>query len=213
MLEPWFTEEAVNKMKPLIQKIVDQHLDRMIATYGDYLEKPVDLIQEFAALVPTEVVYRILGVPDDDIPTLIQDSEARTSTSRNAAESSNNSLQQYMSKMVDERMSQSRNDLISDLVENQLKQGHLEKEDVVNLAFLVLVAGNAALINSIALGVITLLQHPQQLEELRKNAMIAPRVVNELLRYHTASALNSRRAARADVEIGGQVGRIHLKKS
>lgn len=192
-------------MKPMIQSTVDRHLDKLISKFGEHPKEPVDLVNGFAGLVPTEIVYRILGVPDEDIPTLIQDSEARTSTSRNAAESSNNNLQQYIAKMVDKRIDQLQDDLISDLVQNQLKAGQLIKEDVVNLAYLVLVAGNAALINSIALGVVTLLQHEGHLEELKQKEDIAPRVVNELLRYHTASALNSRRAALEDLEIGGQV--------
>lgn len=160
MLEPWFTEEAVSKMTPMIQSTVDRNLDQMISKYGSHPQEPVDLVHEFAGLVPTEIVYRILGVPDEDIPKLIHDSEARTGTSRNAAESSESNLQEYMARMVDKRIDQPQDDLISDLVQNQLNAGQLIKEDVVNLAYLVLVAGNAALINSIALGVVTLLQHP-----------------------------------------------------
>lgn len=75
----------------------------------------------------------------------------------------------------------------------------------MNQAYLVLLAGNAALINSIALGIFTLLQHPDQLKELKQKPDIAPRVVNEMLGYNTASAQNSRRAALEESNIGGEV--------
>lgn len=55
---------------------------------------------------------------------------------------------------------------------------------------------------------LTLLQHPDQLEELKRDPNLAPAVVNEVLRFHTASALNSRRVAKEDMTIGGQVRRI-----
>jgi nitric oxide reductase len=44
-----------------------------------------------------------------------------------------------------------KDDLISKLVVEQLKPGHLEKADVVQIAFLLLVAGNATMVNMIAL--------------------------------------------------------------
>jgi len=69
---------------------------------------------------------------------------------------------------------------------------------------LILTAGNAALLNSIGLGVITLLQHPDQLAEFKRDDSSAPTVVNELLRFNTVSALNSRHATKKLVRIGTQ---------
>lgn len=65
-------------------------------------------------------------------------------------------------------------------------------------------AENVALLNSIRLGVIPLLQHPGQLGELIRNPSRAPAVFNELIRYDTTSARNSRRATKADIIIGGK---------
>lgn len=52
MLEPSFTPEAVDKMRPMIQKTVDAVLDRMIK---GGCENPVDLVEELATPVPTQV--------------------------------------------------------------------------------------------------------------------------------------------------------------
>lgn len=53
--------------------------------------------------------------------------------------------------------------------------------------------------------VVTLLQHPSQLEEFKSDLSLAKDVTNECLRYNTASALNSRRAAKEDLVVGGKV--------
>lgn len=55
-------------------------------------------------------------------------------------------------------------------------------------------------------GVVTLLEHPDQLADLKKDPGLVKNTVDELLRYHTASALALRRVATADVEIAGKVG-------
>lgn len=118
-------------------------------------------------------------------------------------------------------MQEPKDDLISKLVVEQVKPGHLAKEDAVQTAFLLLVAGNATMVNMIALvsplphihhqlqtnitqGVVTLSQNPSTLAELKSNPSLSRAFVEELCRYHTASALAMKRTAKEDVEIGGK---------
>lgn len=60
-------------------------------------------------------------------------------------------LLQYLGDLVDKRSKQPTDDLISKLVVEQVKPGHLAKDDAVQVAFLLLVAGNATMVNMIAL--------------------------------------------------------------
>lgn len=110
-----------------------------------------------------------------------------------------------MAALVDARRDNPSDDLISKLVHEQLIPGNLTKEDVVAIAFLLLVAGNATMVNMIALGVVTLLQHPLQLEDLKKDPSLAGNFVEELCRYHTAAGLQMRRVAKEELELGGRV--------
>ena len=74
------------------------------------------------------------------------------------------------------------------------------------MVFLLLVAGNATTMNMISLGLVTALQHPEQLEALVKAPDIwMPKFVEELCRYHQGSAMATRRVAKVDVEYGGKV--------
>jgi nitric oxide reductase len=111
-----------------------------------------------------------------------------------------------MGKLVDQRLTAPKDDLISHLVTQQLIPGHLAKDDVVQIAFLLLVAGNATMVTMIAIGVLTLLQHPKQLKLLKETPQKwAQPFVEELCRYHTASALATKRVAKEDVVYGGKV--------
>lgn len=54
-------------------------------------------------------------------------------------------------------------------------------------------------------GVVTLLEHPGQLAELKKTPSLAQPFVKELCRFHTASSFATRRVAKVDITLRGQV--------
>ncbi|EFY96295.2 Cytochrome P450 CYP55A19 [Metarhizium robertsii ARSEF 23] len=183
---------------PFIQKTVDDLLAAMKAK--GCAAAPVDLVKEFALPVPSYIIYTILGVPFSDLEYLTQQVATRSNGSGTAREASTVSqtdgvtcreLLNYIGTLVDKRLAEPKNDLISELVVNQI-------------AFLLLVAGNATLVNMINLGIVTLFQHPDQLDQLKSDPSRAGAFVKELCRYHTASALAMKRTAKVDVEIGGQ---------
>lgn len=200
-------------MRPHIQKTVDTLLDAMIEEGG---AKPVDFVNKFALPVPSYIIYGILGVPFKDLEYLTQSNAIRSNGSATATEASNanKELLDYIGNLVDQRLAKPEDDLISKLVVEQVKPGHIEKSDAVQIAFLLLVAGNATMVNMINLGVVTLLQHPDQLEALKADPSLAKAFVEELCRFHTASAMATRRVAKIDITLGGKVRtedlRLHL---
>jgi nitric oxide reductase len=110
-----------------------------------------------------------------------------------------------MGKLVTQRLASQQDDLISLLVREQLIPGHLQQDDVVQIAFLLLVAGNATMVSMINLGIVTLLEHPDQLVEFKKDPKKwAEPFVEELCRFHTASALATKRVAKEDIVLGGK---------
>lgn len=106
---------------------------------------------------------------------------------------------------VDKKTKNPTNDIISRLAIEQVQKGHLTRDELVAMSFLLLVAGNATTANMIALGTLTLLQHPDQLAELRSNPSLIKSAVEEILRFLTGSQFATRRLALEDVEVGNQV--------
>ena len=112
-----------------------------------------------------------MGVPFEDLDYLTTQNAIRTNGSSTALEAStanqyvqtrlsyqdayvhqlNRELLNYLDNLVDKRLTDPKDDLISKLVVEQLKPGHIEKSDAVQIAFLLLVAGNATMVNMIAL--------------------------------------------------------------
>jgi nitric oxide reductase len=203
MVEPLFIRQHIESLKPYIQKTVDDLLDKMIA---EGCSEPVDLVAKFALPVPSYIIYTILGVPFEDLEYLTTQNAIRSNGSGTAQEAAaaNQELLDYLAKLVDLRMDEPKEDLISKLVVEQLKPGHIEKSDAVQIAFLLLVAGNATMVSMIALGVVTLMQHPEQLKEIIADPSLVHGFVAELCRYHTGSALAMKRVAKEDIELGGK---------
>lgn len=84
----------------------------------------------------------------------LQTSPSTTSTSSHSSFRSDclyRDLLDYLAKLVDQRMESPKEDLITKLVVEQLRLGHIEKSDAVQIAFLLLVAGNATMVNMINL--------------------------------------------------------------
>ncbi|OJD17882.1 hypothetical protein AJ78_02054 [Emergomyces pasteurianus Ep9510] len=204
MIASLVTREHAESMRPHIQATADALLDEMVKTG---CEKPVDLVEKFALPLPSYIIYGILGVPKEDLVYLTQCNAIRSNGSSTAAAASNanKELLDYIGNLADQRLEKPGGDMISKLVVEQLKPGHIDRLDVIQIAFLMLVAGNATLVNMISLGVVTLLQHPEQLADLIANPHLAPQFVEELCRFHTASAMATRRVAKEDIILGGHL--------
>ncbi|KAI8946515.1 cytochrome P450 [Xylaria longipes] len=205
VLDPEFTPEAVDGLRLLIHGVVDNALDAIDRRYAKQ-EQPFDLMDEFAAPVPTQVICKIVGVPAPDVEWLAQDTSLGTDHPRDAAEDEEQLLIQYIGQL-DKGNDHVRvhEALISKLVRQQYATGNLSRDEVVQLIYIVLTAGNAALLNSIGLGVLTLFKNKEQWHKVRRNPLaFAPSLASECLRYNTTSALDCRRAATDGVVVRGR---------
>jgi nitric oxide reductase len=193
-----FTPEAVSILTPFIQTTVDERI-RIMKTGS----QPADLVNSFALPVPSLTMFHMLGIPEKDMPFLLTCNSIRTSASATATEAmtASSDLNVYLDRLVRQKEETASNDFISKLA----REPSLDHEDVVQITFLLLVAGNATLVSMIALGVVTLHQHPKQLEGLLRDPALIDNAVEELLRYHTASALATRRVALEDVMVAGKL--------
>ncbi|KAF5859168.1 hypothetical protein ETB97_003260 [Aspergillus alliaceus] len=147
----FFTKEYVKSQLPFIQDTVQRYLDELIAAGNDQME--VDLVKHFALPTPSRIIYCILGIPHEDFEYLSSCDATRTngSSTAAAAQAANKQLLDYLKGLVDKKNLNPSKDIISTLVLEQLKPGHLEKLDIVQICFLLLVAGNATVVGMIAL--------------------------------------------------------------
>jgi cytochrome P450 len=197
-----FTVKRVEAMRPRVQQIVDEQLDRMLAG-----PKPVDLVAEFALPVPSLVICELLGVPYDDHKFFQAQSKAillQESTPEERIAAAGATFE-YLSTLVDDRLTNPGDDMLSGLTA-RIRAGELTKAEATEIGGLMLLAGHETTANMISLGTLALLEHPDQLALLRENLddrKLVASAVEELLRYLTITHGGRRRVALEDITIGG----------
>ncbi|MEU6576726.1 cytochrome P450 [Streptomyces sp. NPDC046805] len=200
MMIPSFTLKRVADLRPEIQRIVDERLDAMIARGA-----PAELVSSFALPVPSMVICALLGVPYAD-HEFFEEQSRRLLRGPTAADTrgARDRLEAYIGELIDRKREQPEpgEGILDDLVHHQLREGTLDRAEVVALAIILLVAGHETTANMISLGTYTLLRHPERLAELRADPALLPDAVEELMRM-LSIADGLLRTATEDIEVDG----------
>jgi cytochrome P450 len=99
------------------------------------------------------------------------------------------------------RRAEPRDDLVSHLALAEERGQTLTDDELVASAILLLNAGHEASVNAFGNGVVTLLQHPEQLELLRADEGLVPTALEEMIRYDAPLQLFERTASE-DMQVG-----------
>lgn len=200
MLIPSFTLRRAEGLRPRIQAIVDRLLDAMEAA-----GPTAELVSAFALPVPSIVICELLGVPYEDHEFFEEQSRRllRGPTSADTEEALKQ-LEDYLGDLIDRKRTEPGEGVLDDLVARQAQDGGPDRQELVQLATILLVAGHETTANMISLGTYTLLRHPSRLAELRADPGLVPAAVEELLRF-LSIADGLLRVAREDVEVAGVV--------
>ena len=116
------------------------------------------------------------------------------------------SLHKYLAQLVEAKMENPAEDAVSDLAE-RVKAGELSVKEAAQLGTGLLIAGHETTANMIGLGVLALLQYPEQAAVLRDtdDPKVVANAVEELLRYLSIIQNGQRRVAAEDIDIAGEV--------
>ncbi|HEX4226528.1 MAG TPA: cytochrome P450 [Pseudonocardiaceae bacterium] len=192
-----FTVRRIEALRPRVEQAVRELLDAMADG-----PKPVDLVAALALPLPSLIISELLGVPDTDHAFFQRHSRAAldTETSPELTQHALGELVGYLRDLVAAKQAHPGDDLLSRL----LATSDLTPREISGVGTLLLVAGHETTANQIALGVLTLLRHPGQADELRATDDPAAirTAVEELLRLASLTQAGARRVAVADVRIG-----------
>ncbi|ANB10038.1 cytochrome [Streptomyces ambofaciens] len=199
MVLPEFTLKRAAALRPRIQRIVDERLDAMI-TQGP----PAELVTAFALPVPSMVICALLGVPYADHDFFEEQSRLLLRGPRPAdTQEARGRLEAYLGGLIDRKRAAPGEGLLDDLVRHRTGEDAVDREDLVALAVILLVAGHETTANMISLGTYTLLRNPRRLTELREDPSLLPGAVEELMRV-LSIADGLLRMATEDIEVDGQ---------
>ena len=179
-----FNQPSVDAMKGRIQAIAKDLLDSLAG------RSTFDLIEDFARPFPVAVIAEVLGVSGGSLADFMAWSKAQVhifnpmATPEQNADFAwgNKSLQDYFTKIVDERRIERGTDFVSGLITAEEK-GELTEWEIRSTCELLLLAGNVTTTDLIGNGLFALLQHPEQMQKLRATPALLPTAIEEMLRY------------------------------
>jgi cytochrome P450 len=199
MLTGQFSMRRLAAMRPYIEEITTRFLDEMQAAGS-----PVDLMQAFALPLPSLVICELLGVPFEDQPEFQRRSDTMLDVFVTREQQAQNTLEMntYMQSLVNRHRQDPGDDILGMLIRDHADE--LTDEELLGIGNILLVAGHETTANTIGLGTLLLLQHPDQLALVRDDPEVITNAIEEILRYLTIVHTGTPRIILQDMIIGGQ---------
>ena len=202
MLSKPFTFKRVEGLRPVIQEVTDQCIDAILAG-----PQPADLVTKLALPVPTRVISDMLGVPYEDHEFFQHHANVGLARYASAEDGQKGamSLHKYLINLVESKMANPSEDAVSDLAE-RVNAGEISVKEAAQLGTGLLIAGHETTANMIGIGILALLENPEQAALLRDSddPKVIANAVEELMRYLSIIQNGQRRVAVEDIEIGGE---------
>ena len=199
LLGPYFGLKRTRAMRPVIQEIVDDLIDRMLARGGT-----ADLVPDFAVPIPSRVMFQLLGLPVSDAEFFDQATAGIMQAADAAsAQEAGGQLARYLDALGTEQERDPRPGLLGDLA-TLVNQSELSHGELVQIAVVLLIAGLETTASMIPAGMLALLRHPDQLRAVRTGEVSWSVAIEELLRVIAVTDFAAVRWAKADIEIDGQ---------
>jgi cytochrome P450 len=189
-----FTPRQVERLRPAVQRLVDELLDEAAA------RADIEFMTEFALPLPMAVIGELVGVPASDRAALQPRVRAaaksiepiQTDEEVEASFEAITMLGDYFGALLEERRRRPEDDLLTALVEAREQDDRLTDEEITSTAILLFAAGFETTTNLLGNGLLALLTHPDQMEDWRRHPEIAPSAVDELLRFDSPVQFNLR---------------------
>jgi cytochrome P450 len=204
-----FSPRRVAAAEERIQRLVDELLDDFVA--GGHS----DLVAHFTYPLPATVIAELIGAPPEDrdrfkswshdlsLVAFGAGGEARPDRHERAMGGLQELLDYFEQQIERARSNPSEGNMISGLLEGDDDGNVLTDEEMKAMCALMLFAGHETTTTLISTGVVTLLQHPDQLAALKADPALVATAVEEILRYEGAIKVLIRWVT-DDVELHGK---------
>jgi cytochrome P450 len=195
-----FTLRRMEELRPRVEEIAGSLLDALPPVGR------VDLIADYAFLLPVLVICELLGVPAGDRDRFAAWSRAMVDDEHFAApdsQAASIALYGYLADLIERKRGEPDDALLSALVEVAEDGDRLSVDELVAMGMMLLIAGHETTVNLIGNGLLALLTHPDQRALLRERPELLPAAVEEFLRWDSPVHSTPARFAAENVEYSG----------
>ena len=205
-----FVSRQIEQLKPEIVALAHRIID------GFELDGEVELLKTYAEIIPVTVIARMLGVPTDMAPKLLEWSHRMvrmymfnpTLETELDANQASAEFSAYLKTIIDGKRDNPADDLLTHMITTEKDGERLSDDELISTAVLLLNAGHETTFHQLGNAVRTLLETGTSLQDAFGTDLATERTIEECMRY--AAPLHVfQRYALADIELDDG---IRLKK-
>src|SRR3954468_7004332 len=200
LVAPAFTPKGADRLRPFMRDVVAGLVDQFAASGR------CELVDDVCDPYPIPIICELLGAPKEDwklfsrwATDIFRIFKAHVVTTLPVIQAAPAELDEYVRQMIAERRKQPANDLLSDLIAAEEAGDRLATDELVMLAEAVLMAGTDTTRNQLACSVALFTEYPEQWARLADEPELAPRAVEESMRY-LGAVRGTARIASEDIE-------------
>lgn len=192
-----FNAAQVERLRPRMEQLTTQLLQAVPTAV------PIDLIREFAFVLPITVVCEVLGVPVEDRDRLHEWTGAMVLDDPAQTLPASAAMTRYLEELVDRKRAMPDDGLLSALVHASVDNDVLAADELIAMLFLLVVGGHETTAGLIGNAVYALLVEPSRWRSLVADPALARVAVEETLRFDPPTRNTTHRVTTEDIDIGG----------
>ncbi|WNG86012.1 cytochrome P450 [Mycobacterium sp. ITM-2016-00317] len=201
-----FTPRAIQALRPMVEATIDHYISEVDPD-------GFDVVQDFSALFPVQVITQMLGVPEEyrlQVGEWVDTSLRREPGQIDMSDEGMKAVGELMGlyyNIIQQRRAEPRDDMFSRLIGAEITREDGEKEtlddfEIAGFATLLGGAGAETVTKLVGNAAVTFARFPDQWQKLLDDRSLVPAAVEELLRYEAPNQYNVRRSMR-DVTLHG----------
>ena len=203
-----FGPRRFKSIEPQIEEIVARHLDQL--EEAGKSGQPVDFWQIVAFPVPAQVLFTLMGIPNEDVPKIKQYGMSRGKMTWSDLSDEEQipvahdmvAYWKYIHDLLDMRRENPGDDFPSDLLRLQSEGAEISDHEIAGVLYSTLFAGHETTSTFMGNYVLTMMDNRDAWEEIKADPSKIPGAVEEMLRF-MPSVVGWRRKARTACKVGG----------
>lgn len=209
VLDPLFAPQRLKSLEEPATRLVNELID------GFAGDEEVDFVRQFSTPFPSQMFLTLFGLPMEELPRFLgmKDGVIRPDQvvghefghpeTETHQQQTADSIYAYFEQVIDERaMSDERDDVLSQLLAAEVEGDRLTLAEIVDVCFLLLIAGLDTVAASLDCLFVYLAQNPPVRQRIVSNPDSIPAMVEEMLRWETP-VMGTARVATRDTDIDG----------
>jgi cytochrome P450 len=205
LLDPEFSPKNMAAIEPDARVLVNQIIDKFADGDG------CDFHEDFATPVPSTIFLRLMGMPQSDLPQLLQwrDNTIRPDVepgdwegAQRIREQTGREITEYFEASIDERRRNPDDALLGRLVSARMEGRELTQEELLGICHLLLLGGLDTVTATLDCAIAYLARNPEKRRLIVDDPALTAGAVEELLRTETPVMVVPR-IIKQDATLGG----------